>query len=71
MPRGERELYRSSNGDRWFLVCEPSSERVFIRHQPNAASGGDTSLVEIAEFLLDDHGPQHRELLRLIGTLAE
>lgn len=70
MPEVTREIYSSANGDRWFLVREPRSERVFIKHKPNAASGGDTSLIEIAEFLAQDHGPQHSELLRLIGTLV-
>jgi hypothetical protein len=33
-----RELYRSApNGDRWTLVREPASERVFIEHEPNAS----------------------------------
>lgn len=70
MPVATREIYSSPNGDRWYLVREPRSGRVFIKHEPNAASGGDTSLIEIAEFLTQDHGPQHSELLRLIGTLA-
>jgi len=43
---------------------------VFIKHEPNAASGGDISLIEVGEFLVQkNHGPQHGELLRLIGTL--
>jgi hypothetical protein len=71
MPAKARELYASSNGDRWYLVREPGSERVFVRHEPNAASGGDTSLIEIAEFLMQNHGPQHSELLRLIGSLVD
>ncbi len=71
MSMAMRELYRSSSGDRWFLVLEHRSGRVFIRHEPNAASGGDTSLIEIGEFLTRNHGPEHQELLRLIGTLTE
>lgn len=66
-----RDLYSSSNGDRWYLAHEPRSGRVFIEHRPNAASGGDTSLLEIGEFLTQTHGPEHDELLRLIGTLVE
>jgi hypothetical protein len=71
MPVENRELYSSSNGDRWYLVREPRSGRVFIRHEPNAASGGNIDLIEIAEFLAQQHGPQHNELLRLIGTLID
>jgi hypothetical protein len=69
MSFGTRELYRSPNGDRWDLVRETDSERVFIKHQPNPASGGRTSHVEIADFLKNGHGPEHQALLRLIGSL--
>ena len=64
-----RELYRSSNGDRWRLARDPDSGRVFILHEPNLASGGRTSQIDIGTFLAADHGPEHQELLRLIGTL--
>jgi hypothetical protein len=47
-----RELYRSApNGDRWSLVRETASERVFIEHQPNASSGGQTTHIEIGTSL--------------------
>ena len=36
-----RELYRSPNGDTWFLGREPTSGHAFIIHQPNAPSGVD------------------------------
>jgi hypothetical protein len=35
-----RELYHSSNGDRWHLARDPDTGRVFIRHQANVPSGG-------------------------------
>jgi hypothetical protein len=70
MTSGTRELYRSSNGDQWHLVRETDSGRVLIKHQPNTASGGRTSYVEIAEFFTDGHGPEHQALLQLIGTLV-
>ena len=67
-----RELYRSANGDRWSLVRDPGSGRVFVRHEPNAASGGRASDTEVGDFLArGGHGPEHRELLRLIGMLVE
>jgi hypothetical protein len=51
---------------------EPASERVFIEHEPNASSGGQTSHIEIAEFLTHSaHGPEHQALLRLIGSLVK
>ena len=66
-----RELYRSSSGDRWQLARDPDSGRVFILHEPNLASGGRTADVPIDAFLATGHGPEHQELLRLIGTLVE
>jgi hypothetical protein len=67
-----RDLYRSSNGDRWRLARDPDSGRVFILHEPNLASGGRTSKIDIGAFLATGHhGPEHQELLRLIGTLVE
>lgn len=67
-----RRLYSSPNGDKWYLVRDTSSEQVFVMHEPNASSGGRASCIEIAEFLhRGHHGPEHRELLRLIGTLVE
>jgi hypothetical protein len=45
-----RELYHSSNGDRWYLACD-SAAGVFIRHEPNRPSGGKISNIEIGTFL--------------------
>ena len=60
-----RVLYSSENGDRWLLVREDDPVRVFVRHEPNSASGGVTSELEIAEFLIRRvYGPEHVELLR-------
>ena len=68
-----RELYRSApNGDRWSLVRDTASERVCIEHEPNASSGGQTTCIEIGNFLAHGgHGPEHQALLRLIGSLVE
>ncbi len=67
-----RLLYSSENGDRWYLVREPASERVRVRHEPNVASGGQVSELEVADFLLrGGRGPERTELLRLIGMLIE
>jgi hypothetical protein len=68
-----RELYRSAPyGDRWSLVRESQSGRVYIEHEPNASSGGQTSRIEVADFLArGSHGPEHQALLRLIGTLVD
>ena len=67
-----RGLFRSPNGDRWSLVRDPGSGRVFVRHEPNVASGGRASDIAVGDFLVrGGHGPEHQELLRLIGTLVE
>lgn len=68
----ERELYSSANGDRWFLTRDSDSGDVAVKHVPNTASGGGMSFADIGPFLAAaGHGPQHRELLRLIGTLVD
>jgi hypothetical protein len=67
-----REIYRSSNGDRWLLVREPDTGRVLVRHEPNAGPGGRPDEDEVGAFLSrDPHTPERQALLRLIGTLAE
>ena len=66
----ERKLYESPNGDRWYLIRDPSGE-TFVRHEANAASGGNVDHFEIGVFLSRGHGPEQQELLRLIGTLVE
>ena len=65
-----RVLYESANGDRWLLLREGAEGRVVVRHEPNRASGGAASDLGVGEFLArGGHGPEHAELLRLIGTL--
>ena len=65
-----RKLYSSPNGDRWYLMRDGSGE-VFIRHEANAASGGQVEHFEIGAFLSRGSGPEQQELIRLIGTLVE
>jgi hypothetical protein len=66
-----QEVYCSPNGDRWYLARDIDSGRVFIRHEPNLPSGGEATHIEIGAFLSPGgQGPEHRELLRLIGTLV-
>lgn len=68
-----REIYRSApNGDQWFLMREAESGRVFVEHKPNVSSGGQTSQMEIGDFLGHGrNGAEHQALLHLIGTLVE
>jgi hypothetical protein len=66
-----RTFYRSANGDRWRLVRDENG-RVYVRHEANLPSGGHVSELELARFLSTGGlGPEHQELLRLIGTLVE
>ena len=66
-PRME-QLYRSPNGDTWFLARDPTTGLAFVRHQANASSGGRVSDVEIADFLGGPQNPERDALLRVIGT---
>lgn len=67
-----RNLYHSSNGDRWCLVRDSGSGRVFVRHKPNLSSGGQAANIEVGDFLVrGGFGPEKQELLRLIGSLVE
>ncbi len=60
-----RQLYRSHNGDRWYLARETDSGRVYVKHQANEASGGRVTEIGIGDFLSSGgHGPEHAELLR-------
>jgi hypothetical protein len=43
----EEIFYRSSNGDLRYLTREPDSDRLKVCHQPNRASGGQSTIVEV------------------------
>ncbi|MGH1572068.1 hypothetical protein ACRAWG_16985 [Methylobacterium sp. P31] len=54
------------------MVHDEAKGRPFTLHEPNAASGGQPSEIELGSFLVAGRGgPEHLELLRLIGTLAK
>jgi hypothetical protein len=72
MPIQTRILYTSPNGDRWLLCQNTETNRVFVRHEPNAPSGGRASQIDIGTFLSRGPlNPEHQALLRLIGTLVQ
>lgn len=71
MALATKELYHSSNGDRWHLARDLDTGRVFVRHQANMASGGHVTDIEVGVFLSQGKGPEQQELLRLIGTLVD
>jgi len=47
----KRELYFSSNGDRWFLCRDPAAGNAFIRHKANLAPDGQLTDLGIGAFL--------------------
>ena len=63
-----RQLYRSPNGDSWFLARDPATGLAFVRHQANAPSGGQVTDIELSPFLNGPGSPKHEALLRLIGA---
>jgi hypothetical protein len=63
-----RQLYRSPNGDSWFLARDPETGSAFVRHQANAPSGGHVTDIELGAFLSGPRNPEHEALLRLIGA---
>jgi hypothetical protein len=72
MPIQTRNLYSSPNGDRWLLCRDTDTDRVFVRHEPNAPSGGQVSYLDIGTFLSHGpHNPEHQALLRLIAALVD
>jgi hypothetical protein len=72
MTIGTRTLHHIPDGDRWQLARDSGTGRVFVRHEANRPSGGRVTDVEIGAFLSTGGlGPEHQELLRLIGTLVQ
>jgi hypothetical protein len=66
-----RELYRSPNGDAWFLGRDPSDGRAVVVHEANRPSGGKVSIIDLGAFLTFGNGPEQQALLRLIATLVD
>jgi hypothetical protein len=40
------ELYRSPNGDIWFLGRDPAKGAAFVRHEANVPSGGQVTDID-------------------------
>ena len=72
MPWLSEDLYSSPNGDRWRLIRDPEWGRMFVRHEPNLASGGRVSDTDVQEFLSrGGSGPEYVALRKLLGELGE
>jgi hypothetical protein len=67
-----REIYASSNGDRWLLVGDRINRDLFVRHIPVAASGGRSSEMDLGTFLSGNPGsPQHQRLLQMLWEVVD
>ncbi len=66
-----RTLYKGASGDAWSL-CRNRHGDVLVFHQPNRASGGKPSEIDLGSFLAKaNQGPEHQALRQLIGELIE
>jgi hypothetical protein len=64
-------IYRSSNGDRWRLIRDTTTGRVFVRHEPNPSSGGRVTDTDVEEFLsVDGPGPEFAALRHILERPA-
>jgi hypothetical protein len=66
-----KELYNSPNGDRWAL-CRVQSGKLVVSHQPNKASGGRASEIDVEVFLSQGgRGPEHQALIEALANLDD
>jgi hypothetical protein len=66
-PASEKVFYKSSNGDCWSLVRDPTTDGLVITHTANSSSGGNVSQIDVETFLTNDAlGPEHQALRRLL-----
>jgi hypothetical protein len=71
MPLLIEDIYRSSNGDRWLLVCDSEGGQAFVRHEANLSAGGQVTDMEIEDFhARGGSGPEHTALREIIETHA-
>src|SRR5947209_15693237 len=64
-----KELYNSPNGDRWSL-CRVQSGKLVVSHEPNKASGGRASDIDVEVFLSQGgRGPEHQALIEALANL--
>jgi hypothetical protein len=71
MSEHRRVIYRSANGDAWYLGRDGVGW-VYVEHEPNLPSGGKASRVDVGTFLARGAaGPEHQALISLVGSLVE
>lgn len=62
----KRAFYKSENDDTWCLAVDTDTYRAVIVHEPNKASGGKLSQIDITSFLARGKGPEQQALVRLM-----
>jgi hypothetical protein len=66
----QRKIYHSENGDEWWL-CRDGGGNPFVLHEANLPSDGNSTKIEISDFLAKERaGPEHQALRRLIVGLV-
>jgi hypothetical protein len=65
MATHQRKIFRNENGDEWWLCHEQDS--LFVLQEANLSSGGESTKIEISDFLGGRVGPERQAFLRLIG----
>jgi hypothetical protein len=66
----QRKIYHSEIGESWWLCCEEDG-RISILQEASLSAGGNSTKLEIAEFLADgEAAPAAQALLGLIGDLT-
>lgn len=66
-----KELYRSPNGECWYLACDPSNGHGYVLQEPDLPSGSRPTRIAVGAFLSGPpEAPEQQALLRLIGTLV-
>lgn len=58
MENHTRLCYTSSNGDPWLLAKLRAPGEITARHEPNDASGGRTSDIDVETFAASKSGSQ-------------
>jgi len=62
-----KEIYASSNGDRWLLIRDAGHS--FVEHVPNPSSGGRSRRLELEAFLgANRNSPQGQRLIEVIAS---
>jgi hypothetical protein len=69
MSMKSQDVYRSSNGDRWQLLHDSSTQQTLVRHVPNASSGGTATEMPADDFLrIDGQGPEFDAVRRVLNA---